>query len=57
VAGQLDRPDALCHHWEALKTALQERELAYEFDGHEVHVWIGRPQPGDRCECGARKWM
>jgi len=56
VAKQASRGEALCHDWEALKSAAQERELAYEFDGHEVHVWLGRPQPGDRCGCGARTW-
>jgi hypothetical protein len=49
-------PQTLCHDWEALKRALQEWELAYEFDSHEVHVWTGRPQAGDRCGCGARTW-
>jgi hypothetical protein len=56
VAKQPFRGEALCHDWEALKIAAQERELAYEFDGHEVHVWLGRPQTGDRCGCGARTW-
>ena len=55
VAKQPTRADVLCHDWEALKSAAGE-ELAYEFDGHEMHVWRGRPQPGDRCGCGARRW-
>jgi hypothetical protein len=50
-------PQTLCHDWETLKRALQEWELAYEFDGHEVHVWTGRPKAGDRCGCGARTWV
>jgi len=48
--------EVLCDDWEALKRATQEREIAYEFDGHELHVWTRRPEPGDRCGCGARKW-
>jgi hypothetical protein len=55
VAKQPTRTDVPCHDWEALKRAAGD-ELAYEFDGHELHVWLGRPEPGDRCGCGARKW-
>lgn len=56
MARQASRVELLCHDWEALKRAIQEREVAYEFDGHEVHAWVGRPQAGDRCTCGARQW-
>jgi hypothetical protein len=56
VAKPASRAEALCHDWEALKRAAQDKELAYEFDGHDVHVWTGRPERGDRCQCGARKW-
>jgi hypothetical protein len=48
--------EVLCHDWDALKSAAKEREIAYEFDGHELHVWTRRPEVGDRCDCGARKW-
>jgi hypothetical protein len=48
--------EVLCDDWEALKRATQEREIAYEFDGHELHVWTRRPERGDRCGCGARTW-
>jgi hypothetical protein len=57
VAKSASRAEVLCHDWEALKSAIQEREVTYEFDGHEVHAWIGRPEPGDRCGCGARRWV
>ena len=56
VATPAPRTETLCHNWEALKSAAEKEELAYEFDGHQVHVWIGRPQRGDRCGCGARAW-
>lgn len=56
VAKPASRTEALCHNWEALKSAAENEELAYEFDGHQVHVWTGRPQRGDRCGCGARAW-
>jgi hypothetical protein len=57
VAKPASRAEALCHNWEALKGATQEHEdLAYEFDGHQVHVWTHPPKRGDRCTCGARAW-
>jgi len=56
VTKQASRGEELCHNWEALKLAAKEKDLVYEFDGHEVHVWLGRPERGDRCGCGARKW-
>jgi hypothetical protein len=56
VAKPAARAEALCHDWEALKGAAEGEDLAYEFDGHQVHVWTGPPQRGDRCTCGARAW-
>jgi hypothetical protein len=56
VAKPASRAEVLCHNWEALKRAAQEKDIAYDFDGHDVHVWIGSPERGDRCECGARTW-
>jgi hypothetical protein len=56
VAKPASGAHALCHDWEALKGAAQDEDIAYEFDGHQVHVWIGRPERGDRCKCGARAW-
>ena len=56
MAQPASRREALCHNWEALKSAAEKEEVAYEFDGHEVHVWPGRPESGDRCACGARAW-
>jgi len=56
VAKSGPHPDVLCHDWEALKRAAAETEIAYEFDGHQVHVWTRPPNRGDRCMCGARTW-
>jgi hypothetical protein len=57
VAKLPSRVEARCHDWEALKRALAEQqEIAYEFDAHELHVWTGRPERGERCKCGARAW-
>jgi hypothetical protein len=56
VTKPASRSEALCHNWEALKSAAEREEVAYEFDGHQVHVWPGRPEIGDRCGCGARAW-
>jgi hypothetical protein len=57
VAKLPSRVEARCQDWEALKRALAERqEIAYEFDAHELHVWTGRPERGERCKCGARAW-
>jgi hypothetical protein len=57
VAELPSRVEARCHAWEALKRALAEQqEIAYEFDAHELHVWTGRPERGERCKCGARAW-
>lgn len=55
VAAKL-REHELCHNWEALKIVAKEKDLAYEYDGREVHVWVGRPERGDCCGCGGRKW-
>ena len=56
VTNQASRDEELCHNWEAVKIAATEKDLVYEFDGLEVHVWTGRPEPGDPCGCGARRW-
>ena len=57
VAKPASQGEARCHDWEALKRAVQEEhEIAYEFDGRQLHVWTGRRERGDRCKCGARKW-
>jgi hypothetical protein len=48
--------EGLCQDWEALKRAAPEQEIVFEFDGHQIHVWLGRPQPGDQCACGAWTW-
>jgi hypothetical protein len=50
------RTEGLCQDWEALKRAAPEQEIVFEFDGHQIHVWLGRPQPGDSCACGAWTW-
>jgi hypothetical protein len=50
------KAEALCHDWDALKRAAQKGDLAYEYDGYEVHVWPGRPEHGDLCRCGTREW-
>ena len=56
VTKEASQKVTLCHNWEALKSAADKEEVAYEFDGHQVHVWTGRPESGDRCGCGARAW-
>ena len=56
MAKSVPHADVLCHDWEALKRAAAETEIAYEFDGHQVHVWTRTPKLGDPCTCGARTW-
>lgn len=56
VAKPAPRTDVVCQDWEALTRAIREQEIAYEFDGHQIHVWLGRPQLGDHCTCGAWRW-
>lgn len=50
------RPEGLCQDWETLKQATPDQEIVFEFDGHQIHVWLGRPRPGDACACGAWTW-
>jgi hypothetical protein len=56
VATPSGKPASLCHDWDALKLAAQSGDVAYEYDGYELHVWAGKPENGDLCRCGTREW-
>jgi len=49
--------EARCQDWEALKRALAgHKDIAYQIGRRELHVWTRDPEPGQRCQCGARRW-
>jgi hypothetical protein len=51
-----ERP--LCNDWDGLLRALSQRDdLVWEMERNDVHVWSRSPNPGDRCQCGARTWL
>jgi hypothetical protein len=57
--GDPRRPKSLCNDWEALLVAVsQGQKMAIDVSRTDMHVWSSEdPQPNERCQCGAARWI